>query len=674
MRWIIRGAIFILSVSIVGMTALFAIPADQITERVLTRLSEETGRDVVIRGAVRPRLFPVLGIRAEDLEIGNPDWVEEGPMVVAQALDVGVAWGPLIRGEIRLQSAELVGPRLILVRAEDGRVSWAAEQETAPATEPVASDGDASSDPSGAASRIAFDEIVIEGAALLYVDRASGRTLEYDPVSARVAASSTSERADVEITVSQPSGELSLGVGIGSLVDLLDGALTDLDVSLDWPGGAADFQGRAGLLPTLEGNLSAEAETLDPLFGLVGLAPPAIPTGFGRDTLRINSGVTLSDGGSLHLRNSTVALDGNTLELELDLLPGELRPLLRGNLSLGRFTLEAAEPDGGGISGVADTGGAAGGDPAGSGWPDAPIDASALFALDTDLAVTAEQIRVADVDVQALAAHILTEDGRSEIDVNYASIFGGDVTGQLVANARGVFSASASLTVTDIALADTLAATTGFERLDGLGSGTFSGVAQGASVAALMADLDGEGGLSFGQGAIIGLDIAGMIRNFDAGFQGEGARTVYDAITGSFQVTEGVMTNDDLSLTAPWGAITGEGAVDLSGQRMDYLVVPGLSARDDGSARVNVPVRIEGPWHDLSFRPDLAALADQELSDEIDALEDAAGNAARDFVGDRLGVEIDEGASREEAIDQIEEEIGDRLQEGITDGLRSLFD
>ena len=669
MRWIVRGIIFILIVMIVGMTALFAIPADEITQRVLARVSEQTGRDIVIRGAVRPRLFPVVGIRAEDIEISNPDWVEEGPLVVAQALDVGVAWAPLLRGEVHLRTAELNGPRLILVRGADGRVSWAAQEETAPATQSVPSRETAASE-TGGASRIAFDEIVITDAALLYVDRAAGQVLEYDPLSVRMSTPDRSGVVDIRATIVQPQGEVTLGVAVGALEDLLSGGLTDLGVVLDWPGGTAEFNGRAGLLPVIEGTVAVEADTLGPLFALAGQPEPQIPAGLGRDTLRLASGVTLSEAGSLHLRDTVATLDDNRLELELDVLPGEQRPLLRGNLNLGTFSMGSSTT----APGETEEGTAASAPATGSGWSDAPIDAAPLFALDTDLTVTAERISLGDLALEALTARIATENGRSVVDLDYASVFDGDVTGQLVANGRGTFSARANLELSDIALNQAVTAATGFERLQGTGSGEISVVAQGASLAALMRDLDGEGAVRFGPGAILGLDIAGMIRNFDAGFQGEGARTVYDGVNASFTATDGVVTNDDLALTAPWGAINGSGTIDLAGQRMDYLVTPGLSARDDGTARVNVPVRIEGPWDNLSFRPDLEALAAQELSEEIDALEDAAGDAARDLVRDQLGIELEDGADTDEAVDQIEDAIGDRLEDTISNGLRGLFD
>jgi hypothetical protein len=75
-------------------------------------------------GELRPTLFPSLGIRVGDVSIGNPDWVDAGPLIAAERLDVSVEWAPLLRGEIRLDRAEFVAPRITLVRAADGRVSW----------------------------------------------------------------------------------------------------------------------------------------------------------------------------------------------------------------------------------------------------------------------------------------------------------------------------------------------------------------------------------------------------------------------------------------------------------------------------------------------------------------------------------------------------------------------
>ena len=125
------------------------------------------------------------------------------------------AWAPLLRGEIHLRTAELNGPRLILVRGEDGRVSWAAQSETPPATQSVPSGDTASRTDSG--SRIAFDEIVITDAALLYVDRVAGQVLEYDPVSLRFSTPDRSGVVDMRATVDHREGAVTLGLALGSL-------------------------------------------------------------------------------------------------------------------------------------------------------------------------------------------------------------------------------------------------------------------------------------------------------------------------------------------------------------------------------------------------------------------------------------------------------------------------
>jgi hypothetical protein len=57
-------------------------------------------------------------------------------------------------------------------------------------------------------------------------------------------------------------------------------------------------------------------------------------------------------------------------------------------------------------------------------------------------------------------------------------------------------------------------------------------------MATIMSGLQGQGDFAFGAGAILGFDLAGMIRNFDTSFRGEGARTVYDSVTANFVISE----------------------------------------------------------------------------------------------------------------------------------------
>jgi AsmA protein len=161
-----------------------------------------------------------------------------------------------------------------------------------------------------------------------------------------------------------------------------------------------------------------------------------------------------------------------------------------------------------------------------------------------------------------------------------------------------------------------------------------------------------------------------MIRNFDTSFRGEGARTVYDSVSANFVISEGVVRNDDLLLDAPWGGVEGAGTVDLGARTVDYRVIPGVMRDEAGQAGIAVPVLISGPWSDLSFRPDLEYLAEQEFLEQRDRLaaeaearlaeeQDRLEQDIRDRANELLGTEIEAGDTR----DDIEDALTDRLSE-----------
>ncbi|MEM9755714.1 MAG: AsmA-like C-terminal region-containing protein, partial [Pseudomonadota bacterium] len=353
--------------------------------------------------------------------------------------------------------------------------------------------------------------------------------------------------------------------------------------------------------------------------------------------------------------------------LDIALVRGTDRPLLIGSVATEAFTLpsDRATPSAPGGSG-----GAAAPAPS-SGWSTEPIQTSGLFAVDTDLRLSAGEIVLGSLVLSDVSASLTGTDGRHVLEIASARLWGGRIAGSVVANGRGTFSARADLVADGVALDEAALALTGDARLQGSGSGRVSVVAQGASLDALMRDLNGDGAIDLGPGRIEGLDLLSLLAAGDPDGAVSGGDTTYTAVTATFGIFDGVLTNDDLEMQAAWGGLTGRGRVDIGGRTVDYLAIPRLRA---GAGGLVVPVRITGPWDDLRYRPDLEALAEEGFEDEIDALEDAATEAARQAVEEELGIEIAPDASREEAIDQIEDALGDRLRDEIEDGLRGLFE
>ncbi len=87
------------------------------------------------------------------------------------------------------------------------------------------------------------------------------------------------------------------------------------------------------------------------------------------------------------------------------------------------------------------------------------------------------------------------------------------------------------------------------------------------------------------------------------------------------------MTNNDLSLKSPFIRVTGKGTSDMPKRTVNYRVTPKAVATSKGqggsgdAGGIKVPVVISGPWHDLSYKPDLSAMIGNIAKDPKKALE-----------------------------------------------------
>lgn len=314
------------------------------------------------------------------------------------------------------------------------------------------------------------------------------------------------------------------------------------------------------------------------------------------------------------------------------------------------------------------------------GWSRDPIDASALGALDGDISVSVTELRSDSGTFGPIRVRSKIDNARAVTEIREARLFGGDVTGQVIVNNRSGLSARADLQASGVSLLQLLRDTAGFERLEGTAEGRIDLLGAGNSLDAIMNSLRGDGALSFSEGQILGLDLAGMLRNLDLGYVGEGSSTIYNSITGSFVVTDGVLRNDDLLFDSPRVQVTGEGQVGLGAQTLDYRVVPSALRDADGNA-LRIPLMVTGPWSAPRFRLDMEALARERLAEEQERLEALAEEEARrleerarteaeDKIADELGVTAEEGESLE---DTVRRGVEQRLGEELGNGLRGLL-
>jgi len=670
MRWIIRSIVGVMILALVGVSTLFVVPTERIAALATDRIAEATGREVVVTGDVRPTLWPHLGIRAEGLRVGNPDWVEAGPLIAAERLDVGVNWSALFSGQIQLERAELIGPEIVLQRGADGRVSWDfSAGEIADAAEAQVAADEAAGE--GGLPAIGFERAVISDGRLRWIDEGAGQDITIAGLDAELSVPDGEARATLSGSANVNGADLSIEAAVDGLAGLIAGEVRGAVLALDWDGGEAGFDGRVSTAPALDGDVTLDARELGPILALAGTAVPDLPQGLGRDRIRATGRVTLTNEGTAHLRSGQITLDDNTLYAELDITQGADRPMVRGAISGGRLSLPGM--------GGADAAGGGGGDTA-AGWPTDRIDVSGLFATDAELSLALGALDLGGAVLEPVESNITLTRGRLVFDIARIGSYGGRLAGQFVINGRGGLSVGGDLLLADVQLNPLLTDFADWDRLEGSGSASLEFLGVGNDLATIMDGLEGRGDLAFGAGAIRGFDLAGMVRNLDTSYQGEGQRTVYDRVTAEFTIADGILENEDLFLDAPWGEVRGAGSVDLGAQTLDYRVIPGVMRDEEGVAGVQVPVLISGPWSSPRIRPDLEYLAQQELEEQRERLEaeararleeeaDRLEEEARTRANEALGLDIQDGDGREE----IEAQVQERVNEEIENQLLRIF-
>ncbi|MFG6559512.1 AsmA family protein [Sulfitobacter sp. 1A15299] len=645
MRWIIRviGALLLIVVIMLG--ALFLLPAERIARIASDQLSRMTGREVSITGDVGVTLWPVLGVTAGGLEVGNADWTDKGALLTAANAAIGVDAGALLRGEIRITNIAAQSPVIRLEQRLDGRASWQFTDSASGARI------ETESAPSASRRPLSIQKLTVTDAKLIY-DAEGADLLRYDGVD--LALDWPERGGAAKITASMaPAGEpVKLAARIEGFADFLEGRVQPLQAELATGGGEASFDGRGSLNGALAGDIRIDSPDTARFLASLGTGAVALPRGLGR-SVDLRSELTLTADRRLSLRNLAVDFGGNSLTGQADLAlngtPRITANLRTGALDLSALSEEAAETDGSGNPGAAET----------EGWSRQEINADWLAAFDGNIALSAESINLGQLDLGPTRAVLRNERSRMVFDLRDMNAYGGKVAGEFVMNNRGGLSVGGRLQAQNVQMRDLLEDTAGVTRFTGAGDADLSFLGVGQSIDAIMRSLSGSGALSMGRGTIAGIDLDALLGSVDA----EGGSTVFDSVEATFDIAKGVLRNDDLLMLLPNFNATGAGQVDLGAQTLDYTVTPKALRVNASRGGLAVPVRIRGPWADPEIKADLRAAIDLNFAEEKQRAEDVL----RQKIQEELNIAPDDTRSTEDIVK-------DELENAVRRELFKLFD
>lgn len=496
-----------------------------------------------------------------------------------------------------------------------------------------------------------------------------------DPWSLMAGGSSINAVAE-GASLSAPFGGSSAGLrldGIGAIRAELAGAKIDLaesgsrlvasaeliDLGLDLAKGAATTRIEAKLaLPehdaTASGELSGGGG--QPVTGpiRIALAPRNMAAEAGK------AAVPYRVEASAHLRAAPASVTFDSLAGRIDGEPfsGTLsialaaKPRIAGDLSLGGLTLtgEGAAAAPGPADGLVVT------------VPANVVPLPAWFAdFDAGGVLRFARLTLGTIPLREVELKAEVKQGGLDLGLAKASVFEGAARGRYVLVPEPDRSGrhQLSLSLSGVRVVSALSDLAGARGIDGTGALRADLQAKGDTQEALRRSLTGTAELSVKDGQINGLDLAGtmgMLPKIIGGAPQVGAlATRLDALSASFSIADGRAVTNDLDVKTSLVGASGIGSVDLFARTLDIHLKPTLGAARPGGnrGRIDVPIRIVGPWGNPSVSADMSGLT-KDPGSAIQTLQD-------------LGADL-LGGDRDKIGDTIRENLGENLG-GLLDGL-----
>lgn len=618
-------ALLVLVFLVIGVAVLAPalIPTDMIRARTETAAQEALGRDVTLEGNIRLQVLPRLQVRAQDARIANAQSFGDEPFAQMQEMRVSVSLIPLLQRQIEIEEFILVDPVIRLQSNASGN-NWTFGSNTEAVAQATPDEGFVRQ-PGALPFEASFGDVRIENGAVTFDDGQQIR--RFDALNLTIDLPSVDQAVSLRGSFEADGRPMNFNAELGSLRGFFEGQETAFSTTLNGPLADLTLEGRFLESPQLA--FDGEMNVTLPLRALARYLGSDLPEG---DIFRQFSARSAVSGepGVLRLRGARISFDDINAQGDMTLNYAGARPRITGDLSTSLLDLTPYIPAD--TAPDANRSGAAAGV---SQWSDEPIDLAPLRTLDADLTIRATQLKARDIEVSDVTALVNVDRGRMTARLNQFRLYGGTGEALAVINARSnTPSFSFNATLDALEAQPFLLAAAQFDRLIGDGGFNLDLTASGASPAAIMNSLSGTGRFGFTDGAIKGVNLAQMIRTVQTALQNralptafaESEQTDFSSLGGTFTVTNGVVSNQDLQMLSPLLRVLGDGRIDLGAQEIDYRLTPRAvqSLTGQGGSLdlqgLEVPVRLRGNFNNVSAGIDFEAVARNLLTQQAGRL------------------------------------------------------
>ncbi|MDP2636902.1 MULTISPECIES: AsmA family protein [unclassified Pseudoalteromonas] len=622
------GVILLLLIALI-VIAPFLIPTDAIFNKVSDQVEQTTGRTLTIKGDKTLSVFPSLKLELNDVHFANMQTGSRQDMASMQQLAIHIPWFSLFGGEFKLEKFVINEPDILLETDKNGKANW--QLFDAVAKQPEATE-------SSKAVKLPenFDielgEVAIYGGSFTYLDGQTSTKYQINELELAILLPSLREELEVKGAITYMQERFELDVKVDTPAKAIEGSAFNVSQNLSSRLLDVDFKGLiAKQGKDIKGQLALSGDSVKDIAKWQGVELNAKEDAF--NAFNVKGAMTLKDD-NFNITELLATLDKLQIKGRSNISLGQ-RLEVKANIDLGMLDLNPYLPQ---AVAKKQTPQQAEGEPAQPiVWDDTKIDMSGLNALDANIVIRSSGLKANDITLGANQFTVNLKDAVANLSLDKFAAYEGNGKGKVTINAKQTpYTITTNFTLDAIDAQPLLTDAAGFDKLMGKGSLNWNLSTSGNSQKSFINALQGTLAFEFADGAVKGANIAEMVRkgkelikgNFaavseglDTGFD-DSEQTDFSALTGSFNFSNGVGTNTDLSMLSPLIRITGEGDVDLPMTTVNYRLVTGIvdslegQGTTDDSTGFKIPVRIKGPFHDVGISLDIGKAAKDEVKEK----------------------------------------------------------
>lgn len=198
--------VVLLLLALVAFVATF--DANNYKPEIIEQVENATGRSFTIDGEIHLSVFPWVGLKVDNVALGNAEGFKSAQFAAIEQLDIRVNVLPLLKKEVEINTIRLHGLSVSLEVAENQSNNWSSLTETDSASDEAAPEKDATEKPveqlaSEDETGSPLQSLRIEGfefvdATIHYDDRSAGTKATVSELNLKTSAIQFDESVDVE--------------------------------------------------------------------------------------------------------------------------------------------------------------------------------------------------------------------------------------------------------------------------------------------------------------------------------------------------------------------------------------------------------------------------------------------------------------------------------------------